>query len=267
MLGAVGNQVDDGPRSAAIDLEAGGGPSDSRTAGKRAARGVVRKSRIQTATRELCTETMAIETPPTQYHLGTSRWAVVRRPERDLLLAAGSGDLAALRRLFMTCRTDWYWYAAKHCRTCLIDETIQDALASVMREGHLAPRIAGVTRCLWLLARYAGWCVCAPLRADRNRRARQAIERISVLSGDDLCEEILLAMESLPAPELETLLLRDFDGLTIAELASALGSSHRTVRRRLSSARESMREYLTTSALSTEGAARRRSDSPIGGER
>lgn len=209
------------------------------------------KSRIRTSPDPLCTLQMAINTQSIRRSPESSHWAVVRRPEPELLHEASLGDVVALRRLFAHCRTDWYWYAAKHCRTCLVEESIQDTLAAVSNGGHLAPRIAGIARCLWLLARYASWCLCAPFQTGRRHRSRQALERISALSGEALHAEILLAMESLPAPALEILLHRDFDGQTIAELAGTLGVSPHQARRRLHAARESMREYLTLTALST----------------
>lgn len=211
------------------------------------------KSRIRTSPDPLCTLQMAINTQSIRRSPGSSHWAVVQRPEPELLHSASLGDVVALGRLFTRCRTDWYWYAAKHCRACLVEESIQDTLAAVSIGGHLAPRIEGIAHCVRLLARYASWCLCAPFQARRRRRRQQALERISTLSGEALRAEILLAMESLPAPELEILLHRDFDGLTIPELAGTLGVSPHQARRRLQVARESMREYLTLTALSTRG--------------
>lgn len=52
------------------------------------------------------------------------------------------------------------------------------------------------------------------------------------------------AFESLPAHYLEVVLPRDFEELTIAEIAERLGEQPSAVKSRLHRARELVREYL-----------------------
>lgn len=52
------------------------------------------------------------------------------------------------------------------------------------------------------------------------------------------------ALESLPAHYMEVVLLRDFEELTIAEIAERLGESPPAIKSRLHRARELVREYL-----------------------
>jgi RNA polymerase sigma factor (sigma-70 family) len=51
-------------------------------------------------------------------------------------------------------------------------------------------------------------------------------------------------LESLPAHYLDVVLLRDFEEMTIAEIAARLGQQPGAVKNRLHRARELVREYL-----------------------
>jgi len=56
--------------------------------------------------------------------------------------------------------------------------------------------------------------------------------------------DLVNALESLPAHYLEVVLLRDFEDLTIAEIAERLGGKPSAIKRCLHRARELVREYL-----------------------
>lgn len=67
-----------------------------------------------------------------------------------------------------------------------------------------------------------------------------------MLCRDDTALRIDLAkaLESLPAHYLEVVLLRDFEELTISEIAARLGEQQGAVKSRLHRARELVREYM-----------------------
>ena len=56
--------------------------------------------------------------------------------------------------------------------------------------------------------------------------------------------DLAKALESLPAHYLEVVLLRDFEELTISEIAQRLGEPSGAVKSRLHRARELVREYM-----------------------
>ena len=56
--------------------------------------------------------------------------------------------------------------------------------------------------------------------------------------------DLARALESLPAHYLEVVLLRDFEELTISEIAQRLGEQPGAVKSRLHRARELVREYM-----------------------
>ena len=61
------------------------------------------------------------------------------------------------------------------------------------------------------------------------------------------------ALESLPARYLEVVLLRDFEELTIAEIAERLGEQSGAVKSRLHRARELVREYMLGPKAMSQG--------------
>jgi RNA polymerase sigma factor (sigma-70 family) len=63
-------------------------------------------------------------------------------------------------------------------------------------------------------------------------------------SDNDLRIDLAAALESLPAHYLEVLLLRDFEELTIAEIAERLAEQPGAIKSRLHRARELVREYM-----------------------
>ena len=75
--------------------------------------------------------------------------------------------------------------------------------------------------------------------------AAGGIAALLASKGDnDLRIDLAAALESLPAHYLEVVLLRDFEELTIAEIAERLGEPSGAVKSRLHRARELVREYM-----------------------
>jgi RNA polymerase sigma factor (sigma-70 family) len=73
----------------------------------------------------------------------------------------------------------------------------------------------------------------------------EAAEKLLVQRSDEaLRVDLANALESLPAHYLEVVLLRDFEELTIAEIADRLGEPQGAVKSRLHRARELVREYM-----------------------
>ncbi len=71
-----------------------------------------------------------------------------------------------------------------------------------------------------------------------------AERQLASRTDDALRLDLTHALESLPAHYLEVVLLRDFEELTIAEIAQRLGEPAGAVKSRLHRARMLVREYL-----------------------
>ena len=71
-----------------------------------------------------------------------------------------------------------------------------------------------------------------------------AEQQLANRSDESLRIDLANALESLPAHYLEVVLLRDFEELTIAEIAERLGEQPGAIKSRLHRARELVREYL-----------------------
>lgn len=162
----------------------------------------------------------------------------------NLILAAQTGDPAALSRLLAVCQADARRYAYKHCQASDVDDAVQESLLIISR------KVSG----LKAAAAFSSWLFTVIKR--ECRRLERMMFKHEPLPAE-LAEEIMLhrpdnelrvdlanALESLPAHYLEVVLLRDFEELTIAEIADRLNEHAGAVKSRLHRARELVREYM-----------------------
>ncbi len=160
------------------------------------------------------------------------------------LAAARSGDPVALERVLAHSRQDLRRYAEYHCVINDIEDAVQESLITVSRK----------LRDLRVLECFVSWTFRIVKReCNRLKRGRR------LLTGDAITEDILpvvtpepqewrhdvaAALESLPAHYRQVILLRDLEGLTIAEIGDQLRLTREAVKSRLHRARLLAREYL-----------------------
>lgn len=169
----------------------------------------------------------------------------------NLIMAAQTGDAAALSRLLAVCQADARRYAYKHCHASDVDDAVQESLLIISR------KVSG----LRVAAAFTSWMFTV-IKRECRRLARFmfkheplpdeiAEERLLHRPDDELRIDLANALESLPAHYLEVVLLRDFEEMTIAEIAQKLGEQPPAVKSRLHRARELVREYLIDSEPSS----------------
>lgn len=162
----------------------------------------------------------------------------------DLILAAKTGDALALERLLAVCQADARRYARKHCLASDVDDAVQEALLIISR------KVTG----LKAVAAFSSWLYTV-IRRECRRLERamfqheplelDAVERLVASKSDDALRlDLAAALESLPKHYLDVVLLRDFEELTIGEIARRLGEPSGAIKSRLHRARELVREYL-----------------------
>lgn len=161
------------------------------------------------------------------------------------LEAARMGDSIALERVLCRSRQDLRRYAEFHCVINDVEDAVQESLITVSRK-----------LCdLRTLECFTSWIFRIVKReCNRLKRGRRW------LTGDAITDDILpvvtpepsewrhdvaAALESLPAHYREVVLLRDLEGLTIAEIADHLALTKEAVKSRLHRARGLAREFLT----------------------
>ena len=169
----------------------------------------------------------------------------INEVERDLLIiAAHTGNSAAIGRLLVFCQADARRYAHKHCHISDVDDAVQESFLIISR------KVKG----LKVAAAFSGWLFTI-IKRECRRLERMMFKTDSLdeelaehqmLSKTDteLRIDLIAALESLPAHYLEVVLLRDFEELTIAEIGERLGEQVGAVKSRLHRARELVREYI-----------------------
>jgi len=101
-------------------------------------------------------------------------------------------------------------------------------------------------------AKFATWlaAICRNVAKDMvATKARQIssedISKVAARSGsDDSVRAVLQAVEQLPAPAKELVILRYYDGLSYEEISCVLGISKATINGRLTRAKRKMAKYL-----------------------
>ncbi|MGS0742965.1 RNA polymerase sigma factor [Glaciimonas sp. GG7] len=165
--------------------------------------------------------------------------------EREsLILAAQTGDQAAISRLLVVCQADARRYARRHCHVSDIDDAVQESLLIISR------KVTG----LKVAVAFSSWLFTVIKRECRKLERMMfkhapledevAEQQVACRTDDALRIDLTHALESLPAHYLEVVLLRDFEELTIAEIAERLGEQPGAIKSRLHRARELVREYL-----------------------
>ena len=164
---------------------------------------------------------------------------------REELEAARGGDRAALERVLARSRQDLRRYAEYHCAVNDVEDAVQESLMQVARKlGDLRTVEA-----------YASWLFRIVKReCNRLKRALRRLVLQPVLDEIDgphypppseIVRDVATALARLPAHYREILLLRDLEGLSIAEIGARLGLHPEAAKARLHRARLLAREYLS----------------------
>ncbi len=162
----------------------------------------------------------------------------------NLILAAQAGDPAAISRLLAVCQADARRYARRHCHASDVDDAVQESLLTVSRKVKGLKAAAAFSS--WLFTVIKRECRKLERMMFRHEPLEDEVAEQQLASRTDasLRLDLANALESLPAHYLEVVLLRDFEELTIAEIAARLGEQPGAIKSRLHRARELVREYL-----------------------
>jgi RNA polymerase sigma factor (sigma-70 family) len=168
----------------------------------------------------------------------------VQRLDLVLIDSARAGDPAAIDQLLVGARADLQRYAQRSCVVSDVEDAVQEALLVVSRRLSSLRHAQAWSRWLFRI-----------VRRQCHRMARSALRTdlwdddaveglVASRTEDELRLDVAAAIESLPEPYREVVLLRDFEGLTIGEMAERLSLSSPAVKGRLQRARELTRECL-----------------------
>lgn len=162
----------------------------------------------------------------------------------NLILAAQTGDQVAISRLLAVCQADVRRYARRHCHASDVDDAVQESLLIISRK--VTGLKAAMAFSSWLFTVVKRECRKLERMMFKHEPLEDEVaeQQLASRSDDALRVDLAHALESLPAHYLEAVLLRDFEELTIAEIAERLGERPGAVKSRLHRARELVREYL-----------------------
>ena len=121
---------------------------------------------------------------------------------------------------------------------------MQESLLVISRKVHRLKAVAAFSS--WLFTIIKRECRRLERVMFRHDTLDEDLAEHQLLSrtDNDLRIDLAAALESLPAHYLEVVLLRDFEELTIAEIADRLDEAPGAIKSRLHRARQLVREYM-----------------------
>jgi RNA polymerase sigma-70 factor (ECF subfamily) len=172
--------------------------------------------------------------------------------DEETLSLARRGDPAAMERLLERLAPTLQRFARRLCGDGPdVDDTVQDAMLQIARKVHEFEGRSSLTSWSYAVARSA----CSHRRRGLKNRPPvaddAADERVSehaspeaTASDAELSRVLREVLDGLPEDYREVLVLRDVEGLTANEAASAVGLSVEALKSRLHRARGALREAM-----------------------
>jgi len=168
------------------------------------------------------------------------------RISESLYTAALAGDERALAQMLAQLTPDIRRYARRLCRrSAALEDVVQEVLIVVFRRMGSIRDPAALAA--WLIKVVSRICLLPALMLMNGVEALSDLDaqrQFASQPANDLRLDLSRALESLPATHRAVVILRDFEEMTIAEIAERLGISTDATKSRLHRARLMLREYL-----------------------
>jgi DNA-directed RNA polymerase specialized sigma24 family protein len=171
--------------------------------------------------------------------------------DQDLFAAAQAGDRTALERLLAKAQPDIQRYARRQCyASSSVEDVVQEALIILYRRvGDIRSPAALGAWLVKVVARLCGLPVLMLMRSVEELKTVENSVRFSSMPVDQLRLELANALAALPDNYRSILLLRDFEGHTIAEIGQHLQLSREAAKSLLKRARAAARTQLMGSPV------------------
>jgi RNA polymerase sigma factor (sigma-70 family) len=163
----------------------------------------------------------------------------------QLIEAACEGDAGAIEDLLRQCSPTITRFARQFCATPEdVEDAVQETLwITAQKIGTLRSASAFVS---WVFTIVRNHCY-RMLHIKREESPLDKLDQTDASSEQQLMlkQDVVKALEQLPAPQRQVLILRDIEGLTAPEVATMLGITIETVKSRLHRARNALRQSLS----------------------
>jgi RNA polymerase sigma-70 factor (ECF subfamily) len=176
-----------------------------------------------------------------------------RETDEVLLSRAGAGDPAAFMRLYERHRTGIFRFSYRLSGSVEEAEDItHDCFLSLIKKpenfrperASLRTYLLAAARNLWLKQLRVSTRESAIDEFDEGLFASVDREPLDRLLDDELSEKVRAAVSSLPPLQKEALVLFEYEGLALSEIAGIIGTDVGAVKSRLYRAREGLRRIL-----------------------
>ena len=161
-----------------------------------------------------------------------------------LVEAARQGDIAAVQRLLVACRPDLRRIAHTQCAAGVdAEDAVQESLLLIYRRIGALRTVASFPAWTFSIVRRE----CQRLwRSMRGEAELPAADHpvFAYTEHPELRLDLAAAIQSLPVKYREAIILRDFEELSIGEIADRLLLTREAVKSRIFRGRQMVQEYL-----------------------
>ncbi len=164
--------------------------------------------------------------------------------DASLLVAAQMGDPVALDKLLAHWYPDLRRYAQRHCHASHAEDALQETLLAATRNIKSLRQVHSFSAWVTTILKRYCYYFFKKFNVELHLEDTKWAEFIDNKPPADLRIELVSALESLPEHYLHIILLRDFEDLTIKEIATRLNDNIPAIKSRLHRARTLVREYL-----------------------
>jgi RNA polymerase sigma-70 factor, ECF subfamily len=194
---------------------------------------------------------------------------VENREEAELLAAAGSGDEAAFLALYQRHRRFIFHFVYRLLGTSAVaEEVTQECFMTMLAQAErYDPERAALRTYLCAIARNLAFkqlrkrgveaLADEPPDVDPPAATLQPLES---LMEQELLGEVRKAVAALPPLQREALVLFEYEGMSLNQIADTVGTELGAVKARLHRARESLKRSLAPYVAGAKPNPRRRSD-------
>src|SRR5262249_17200238 len=149
----------------------------------------------------------------------------------------------ALGQLLQLCRRDVRSYAQRNCFFSDVEDAVQETLLILVRKIHTLRDLPAFSHWLFKIVQRQCRRLGLPFGFDPYEESKVELW-LGSRSDDAMCMDLGHAFGALPAHYREIIWLRDFEGLSLQEIAARTGLTSGAAKSRLHRARELTRELL-----------------------
>lgn len=168
-----------------------------------------------------------------------------KKIDSNLIQCAQAGDSKALEELLLISRVNIRQYVKRHCLVSDIDDVIQETMLTISLKIVLLKHVYAYTSWAMMIAKRECQRALRKFYSFKELNLFDLKNQLDEEKSDlEIKKDLIEAIMVLPGPYREIILMKDFEGQSLVEIAERLDESVDSVKSRLHRARSKLKEIL-----------------------